>query len=48
MFDSLADQIRRDERERLSPRERLLLWIVLGIVSVLSFAGLHWAVQMLE
>jgi hypothetical protein len=48
MFDSLADRIRRDERERLSTRERLVLWIVLGIVSVLSFGGLYWAVQMLE
>jgi hypothetical protein len=33
MFESLADQIRHDERERLSTRERLALWIVIGDTS---------------
>lgn len=47
MFDSLADQIRHDEREQGSSRERLMLWIVVGVVSVLVFGGLYAAVQML-
>ena len=48
MFESLADQMRHDEREQLSTRERLVLWIVISIVSVLVFGGLYFAVQMLE
>ena len=48
MFESLADQMKHDEREQLSMRERLVLWTVVGIVSVLVFGGLYAAVQMLE
>jgi hypothetical protein len=48
MFESLADQIRHDEREQLSTRERLVLWIVIGIVSILVFGGLYLGVQMLD
>ena len=48
MFESLADQIRHDLREQLSTRERLVLWIVIAVVSVLVFGGLYAAVQMLD
>jgi hypothetical protein len=48
MFESLADQIRNDEREQLSSRQRLVLWIVIGLVSILVFGGLYLGVQMLD
>jgi hypothetical protein len=48
MFESLADQIRHDEREQLSPRERLVLLIATGIVSILAFGGIYAALQMLD
>jgi hypothetical protein len=48
MFESLADQIRNDEREQLSSRQRLVFWIVIGMVSILVFGGLYLGVQMLD
>jgi hypothetical protein len=47
MFDSLADQIRHDEHEQLRTRDRLVLWVVIAIVSVVVFGGLYLAVHML-
>lgn len=48
MFDSLADQIRHDEHEQVSSRERLVQWVVVAILSILVFGGLYFAVQMLQ
>ena len=48
MFDSLADQLRHDEHEQISGRDRLVRWVVVAILSVLVFGGLYYAVQMLE
>lgn len=48
MFESLADQIRHDEREQVSRRERLVQWMAVSILSILVFGGLYLAIQMLE
>jgi hypothetical protein len=45
MFDSLADQIRHDEREQTNNRERIIRYAVISVLSVLLFFGLYLAVR---
>jgi hypothetical protein len=45
MFDSLADQIRHDEREQTNSRERAIRWVAISVLSVLLFLGLYAAVR---
>jgi hypothetical protein len=44
MFDSLDEQMKHDEREQSSTKERVLRYIAIGAVSVLVFGGLIVAV----
>ncbi|MGQ9917939.1 MAG: hypothetical protein ACUVS7_11020 [Bryobacteraceae bacterium] len=48
MFESLDDQMKHDEMETTTPRERWLKWLLVGVVSVLLFAGLYAGVRLLE
>jgi hypothetical protein len=48
MFDTLSDQIRRDEHVQISNNERLVRWFVVAIVSLLVFGGLYFAIQLLQ
>jgi hypothetical protein len=48
MFESLDEQIKRDERRESSTKERLLLYLTISAVSVLIFGGLVVAVQHLQ
>jgi lipid-A-disaccharide synthase-like uncharacterized protein len=49
MFESAWPiKIRHHEREQVSGRERLVLWVVIGVVSIVVFGGRYAAVQMLE
>lgn len=45
MFESLDEQIKRDEKGQSSTKERLLLYLTISAVSVLIFGGLVVAVQ---
>jgi hypothetical protein len=45
MFDSLADQIRHDDKEQTNSRERIIRWTVMAVVSILAFLGLVLAVR---
>jgi len=45
MFDSLDEQMKHDDREQVSMKERVLRYIAVGAVSVLIFGGLVVAVQ---
>jgi hypothetical protein len=45
MFDSLDEQIKRDEKRESSTRERVILYVTISAVSVLIFGGLILAVQ---
>ena len=47
MFDSLADRIREDEHKEVNNKERVLRWIVMGVVSVVVFGGLYYGIRML-
>jgi cell division protein FtsL len=48
MFDSLDEQIKRDEKGQSSTREKVLLYLTISAVSVLIFGGLIIAVQHLQ
>lgn len=48
MFESLDEQMKRDEDEVTTPRERYLKWLLVGVVSVLLFGGLYMGVRLLE
>jgi len=48
MFDSLDEQMKHDEEEMVSPKERYLRWLAVAIVSVLVFGGLYFGVRMIE
>lgn len=48
MFDSLADQMRRDEHLEVSNNERLVRWCVVAVVSVVIFGGLYVGIQLLQ
>jgi hypothetical protein len=44
MFDSLDEQMKHDEREQSTTKERVLRYLAIGAVSVLVFGGLIVAV----
>ena len=45
MFDSLEEQIRSDDHNMLSRRERLVRWTLVVLASIVVFGGLYIAVQ---
>jgi hypothetical protein len=48
MFDSLDDQMKKDDRESISPKERYLVWFSVAVLSVVIFGGLYLGMQFLE
>jgi hypothetical protein len=48
MFDSLDEQLKREQQKESTPRERVLLYLTISAVSVLIFGGLIVAVQHLH
>jgi len=48
MFDSLDEQLKREQRRESSPKERAILYLTISAVSVLVFGGLVIAVQHLH
>ena len=48
MFDSLSDQIREDEHKQVNTTERMIRYALTGVVAVILFGGLYYAVRMLE
>ena len=47
MFDSLEEQIKHDDQAEISPRERVMHWIAIAVVSVVVFGGLILGIKML-
>ena len=48
MFDSLADRIKEDEHNEVNQTERVIRWVVVGLLSILLFGGLYFGVRMLQ
>ena len=45
MFDSLEEQIKKDEKGQTTTRERVILWLTISAASIVVFGGLIMAVQ---
>ena len=48
MFDSLDDQMKRDEHAATTSGERMMRWAMVAVASILLFGGLYWGVHLLE
>lgn len=48
MFESLDDRIKHDEEQETTQKERILKWVVVGVVSIVLFTGLYMGVKLLE
>ncbi len=48
MFDSLDEQMKHDDHEASSKKERALVWITVAIASVVLFGGLYVGVRVLN
>lgn len=46
MFDSLADQIKHDEHEQTSNKERVIRYGIIAVLSVGLFVALYMGVRM--
>ncbi len=47
MFDSLADQMKKDDKETTNNTQRVILWVGVLVASVVVFGGLYMGVRML-
>jgi|HubBroStandDraft_2_1064218.scaffolds.fasta_scaffold994006_1 hypothetical protein len=48
MFDSLEEQIKKDENKQSSTRERIVQYLAIAAVSILIIGGLVLAVQHIQ
>ena len=48
MFESLDEQMKHDDAETSTPKERMLKYVLIGVVSIVLFAGLFMSVRLLE
>ena len=48
MFESLDEQMKHDDAETSTPKERMLKYLLIGVVSIVLFAGLFMGVRLLD
>jgi hypothetical protein len=48
MFDSLDEQMKKDTDKERTPRQRMLLWLLIFVASVLLFGGLYFGVKLVS
>ena len=48
MFDSLDEQMKHHDAIGTTKTERVFKWAAVAVVSILFFAGLYLAIQMME
>lgn len=47
MFESLDEQMKHDDAETSTPKERMLKWALTGLVAIILFGGLYMGVRLL-
>ena len=47
MFETLDERMKHDEEQESTPRERMLKWVIIAVVSLAAFGGLVMGVRML-
>ena len=48
MFDSLDEQMKHDRDKESTPKQRMMMWGLVAVVSVAIFAGLLFGVTKLS
>jgi hypothetical protein len=48
MFETLDDRMKQDEAEHTTPKDKILRWLLVGVVSLVLFGGLYMGVRLLE
>ena len=48
MFDSLDEQMKRDESLQTTQAQRVAKWAAVTVISGLIFAGLYMVIQLME
>ena len=48
MFDSLDEQMKADLDKQTTTKQRVLLWLVVAVATVLIFGGLWYGVRLIE
>ncbi|HTP35342.1 MAG TPA: hypothetical protein VMJ75_24365 [Candidatus Acidoferrales bacterium] len=48
MFDSLEDKIKHDNTVEISRSERIAKGALIGVLSIVLFGGLYFAIRLLE
>lgn len=48
MFDSLDEQMKKDDDREVSPRERYVRWGLTALVTLLLVGGLYFGMHMIE
>ena len=47
MFESLDEQMKHDDAETSTPKERMLKWVLVCVISIVLFGGLYMGVRLL-
>jgi hypothetical protein len=48
MFDSLSDQMKHDLDEQTPRSQRIIEYILVGVVSIVIFGGLYMGIRFLQ
>jgi hypothetical protein len=48
MFDSLSDQMKRDMDEQTPKTQRVIEYVLVGVVSIVIFGGLYFGIRFLQ
>jgi hypothetical protein len=48
MFDSLDEQMKHDDQAETTPRQRMLKWATIGVVSVAVFSALYIGLRVMN
>ncbi len=48
MFDSLDDQMKHDRKAEKTPKEEVIKWLAIAVLSLVVFAGVFFGVRLLE
>ena len=48
MFDSLSDQMKHDLDEQTPKTQRVIEYVLVGVVSILIFGGLYFGIRFMQ
>jgi len=48
MFDSLDEQMAKDDAKVTTPQKKALMWVVITAATAVLFGGLYFGVQLIQ